>query len=155
MSGAESLPRVGQTVLVRFLESQILYQAAGSVALWQEDWEKGQWSLPSFLSWRKLSPALTLMPDTSTSPCVPLVPFKLLPQCWSSKGVSLSKFMCGSFKSNCLGLQKFLPLTQSPLVFAARSYGDLSAWHWNPGLEGPVLELGLLTPAISLPRYPS
>ena len=37
------------------------------------------------------------MPDTSGSPCMPLVPFKLLPQCWSSEGMSLSKYMCGPF----------------------------------------------------------
>ena len=42
--------------------------------------------------------------------------------------------MCRFFKRNCLGLQKCLPLTQSPRVYAARSCGDLSSWHWNPGL---------------------
>ena len=42
--------------------------------------------------------------------------------------------MCGFFKRNCLGLQQFLPPNQSPLVFAARNSGDLSSWHWNPGL---------------------
>ena len=46
----------------------------------------------------------------------------------------LSKSVCGFFKGHCLGLQKFLPLTQSPLVFAARSSEDLPSWHWNPGL---------------------
>ena len=35
--------------------------------------------------------ALTLMPDTSVSPHVPLVPFQLLPQCWSPEEVSLHK----------------------------------------------------------------
>ena len=42
----------------------------------------------------------------------------------------------GSSRSTCLGLQKFFPLTQSLLVFAARSYGGLSSWLWNPGLGG-------------------
>ena len=42
--------------------------------------------------------------------------------------------MCGFFKRDCLGLQQFLPPTQSPLVFASRSCGDLSSWHWNPGM---------------------
>ena len=27
---------------------------------------------------------------------------------------------------------------QSPLVFTARSYGDFSSWHWNPGLGGLI-----------------
>ena len=42
--------------------------------------------------------------------------------------------MCGFPKRNCLGLQNPPPPTQSLLVFAARSCGDLSSWHWNPGL---------------------
>ena len=58
--------------------------------------------------------------------------------------------MCGFFKRNCLGLQKFLPPTQSPLVFAARSCGDLSSWHWNPCLGGLVWGWDS-----SLPIYPS
>ena len=65
------------------------------------------------------------MPDTPVSPYMPLVPFKLLPLCWSSEGVSLSKSVRGFFKGNCLKIQQFLLLTQCPLVFAARSYGDL------------------------------
>ena len=60
---------------------------------------------------------------------MPWVPFK----CWSSEGVSLIKSVCGFFKRNCLGLQNFLLLTQSLLIFADRSYEDFS-WHWNPGL---------------------
>ena len=43
--------------------------------------------------------------------------------CRSSEGVSLSKSMCGFFKGNCLGLQKFLPLTQSPLVLQPEIMG--------------------------------
>ena len=38
--------------------------------------------------------------------------------------------MCGFFKKNCLGLQQFLPPTQSLLLFTARSCGNLSSWHW-------------------------
>ena len=58
--------------------------------------------------------------------------------------------LCGSFKGNCLGLQKFLPLTLSLLVFAARSYRNLSSWLWNPGLGGLVWVW-----ETSLLRYPS
>ena len=79
-------------------------------------------------------PALTLMPYASASPSMPLVPLKLLFCCWSSEGVSMNKFLHGFFKRNCLGLEKFLPPTQSLLVFAARSCGDLPSWYWNPGL---------------------
>ena len=34
-----------------------------------------------------------------------------------------SKSLCGFFKGNCLGLQKFLPLTQSPLVLQPEIMG--------------------------------
>ena len=46
--------------------------------------------------------------------------------------------------------QKFLPLTQSPVVFVARSCGCLSTWHWNLGLGSLVWAWDS-----SLLRYPS
>ena len=49
---------------------------------------------------------------------------------YSSEKMSPSKSLCGPFKRNCLSLPQF----QSPLAFTARNYGDLSSWHWNPGL---------------------
>ena len=75
------------------------------------------------------------MPDTSVSSCVPLG----LSSCYPNAGVQkvlvrVGESVRGFFKRNCLGLQKFLLPTQSSLVFAARSCGDLSSWHWNPGL---------------------
>ena len=53
------------------------------------------------------------MPDTSVPPCMPLVPFKIPPWCWSSEGVSLNKLVCEFFKRDCLGLQKILLPNQS------------------------------------------
>ena len=87
---------------------------------------------------------------TMASACLNSRHFYFLPVCqWcfsssypgagAQEGVSLSRRVCvWFFKRNCLGLKQFLPQTQSPLVFAARSCGDLSSWHWNPGLEGLV-----------------
>ena len=77
LGGVESLgiSKVGQTVLARLLESQIWLQLASSVAVWGEVLKKGQW------------PLFALMPDTSVSPCMPLVSFKLLLWCWCSAGV--------------------------------------------------------------------
>ena len=49
--------RAEQTVLVRLMESQIWHLPAVSVSLWGEGSQKGQWSLPTFLSGRKLSPS--------------------------------------------------------------------------------------------------
>ena len=136
---SQETSRAGQTMLARLMESQIWHLPASSVTLWEEDSLKGQWPLPAFLSGRKLSPALTLMPDTSVPHHMTLVSFRLLHQSWNSGGVSLSKSVCEFFKRNCLGLQKILPPTQTPLLFAARSYGNcLSFWHWNPGLGGLV-----------------
>ena len=81
LGGAESLgiSKAGQTALAPLMESQILHQLASSIALWGEGLEKGQW------------PLLSLMPDSSVPPYMPLVPFKLLLQCWSSERVSLSR----------------------------------------------------------------
>ena len=97
-----------------------------------------KWSMalcPPFSLEESCPSALTLLLDTSAPPCMPLLPFKLLTQCWSSEVISLSKSICGFFKGNCLGFQKFILPTQSPPDFAARSYGDLSFWHWNPRLR--------------------
>ena len=110
---------------------------------------------PPFLWGESCPPALTLMPDTSFSPCMPLVPFKLLLQCWSSEGVSLSKFMCGFCKRNYLGLQKFFLQTQFPLLLQAEIMGTyflaLEPWAGQPGMG-----LEFLTPKISLLKfYPS
>ena len=64
-------------------------------------------------------------------------PFKRLPWCCSSEGISLSRWVCVCvLQEELLWLQQCLPLTQFPLVFAARSCGDLSFWHWNHGLLG-------------------
>ena len=95
------------------------------------------------------TPALAPIPGTSVLPCMPLVSFKMLPQCWSSVGVSLSKSVCRPFKRNCLGIQRFLPLAQSPLVFMPISHGNLSFQYWNPG-QGAGLVWGWDP---SLPRY--
>ena len=80
----------------------------GSVTLGGRSSVKGRWPRPPFCLEESCPPSLSLMPDTSVSPYMPPVPFKLLPQCWSLEGVSLSKSLCGFFKRNFLGLQKFL-----------------------------------------------
>ena len=82
-----------------------------------EGLSKEQWPLSALLSGRKLSPALTLMPNNSVPPCMSLVPFKMLPQHWSSELMSLSS-VCRPFRRNCLGLQKpSVSLSHSRLWF--------------------------------------
>ena len=66
----------------------------GSVALWLwggriQERDNGL-CLPFYLG-ESCPPALALMPDTSATPCMPLVPFKLLLRCWSLEGVTRSK----------------------------------------------------------------
>ena len=77
LGGAESLglTRAGQIVLARLMEFQIWHQLAGTM---RGGCRKGTMA------------SAHLDANTSVSPCVPLVPFKLLPWCWSSEGVSLS-----------------------------------------------------------------
>ena len=123
MGGTESqgISRAGQTVSTKMS----LRYGSHLLALWLcgdrvQKMDNGL-CLPFSLG-KSCPPALALMPDTSVPPCMLLVPFKLLPQCWSSEEVSLNKSLCGFFKRNCLELQKFLPLTQLPLVFAATIY---------------------------------
>ena len=72
---------------------------------------------------------------------------------------NFSQYVTGAFQAATLmvelrfwGLQKFLPPTQSVLVFAARSCGDLFSWHWNISL-GWEPGVGLLAPKIPLPNF--
>ena len=71
---------------------------------------KGQWLLPA-LQWEKAAPpALTLEPENSVPPHMPLMLFKLLPQCWSSEQVSLSasKPIHRPFKKNFWNFRNLL-----------------------------------------------
>ena len=67
--GSLGISKVGETVLTRLMESLIGHHPACFMALQGEGSEKGQ------------SLLLVLMSDTSASSSMPLVPFKLPPQC--------------------------------------------------------------------------
>ena len=57
--------------------------------------------------WDKTVPSpFTLMLDNSVPPCVSLMPFEMLFQCWNLERVSPNKSVCRTFKRNFLGLQK-------------------------------------------------
>ena len=78
-------------------------------------------TMAALFLWEKAAPtpAPTLMSDNSVPACVSSAqPFKLLPQRWSSEGVSPRKAMSGPFKRNCLGLHK-------PSVFLSHNPGWL------------------------------
>ena len=147
---SQGISRSGQSVLARLTESQIWHWPASAAALWVLVSERGNGLYLPFCLKENCPPALALMPDSSLPHNMPLVPFKQLPWFWSSERVNLSKSMCEFFKGNWLRLQQFLPPTQSPLVFVAKSYEVLSSWHLNPGLWGLVWGWDSL-----LLRYPS
>ena len=135
MDGTEpqEISRVGQTVLVRLMESQIWHLPAGSglCGSVREGFRKGTMV---FLG-ESCSPAFTLMPDTSVPPHETLVTFRMLHQCWSLEQLSLHKSMCGFFKRNSFGLQQCLPLTQSPLVFCSQKLWGLTFLALEPWVE--------------------
>ena len=110
-------------------------QLCGSV---EGGFRKETMASASLSFWEKADPSSCLDAKHFSSPCMLLVLFKFLPWCWSSEGLNLSESVFKLFKRNCLGLQKFLLLTQSSPGFAARNYGDLSSWHLSPGLGGLV-----------------
>ena len=144
--------RAGNLCWTRLMESPI--QCHCSVAfLWgraQKGDDATAWPL-EFYPGESCPPALTLMPDASFSSRMPLVTFQLLPWCWSPEGVSLvsPKSVVSLLRVEAWG-SWFLLLLQPPLNFTARSYGDLSFWHWNPGLGGLMYGWDLL-----LLKYPS
>ena len=80
LSGTESLGvfRVGHTVLARLMESQIWHQPVGSVALGGRVQKRDTGLYLPFSLGKGCPPALTSMSDTLVSPCILLVPFKLL-----------------------------------------------------------------------------
>ena len=106
-------------------------------------------AVPAFLSGRKLSPSSCL--DARYFQFL-TVGHWCLSSCYPGARAqrSESKFVCGFFNRNCFRLQEFLSPTQSLLASAARSYGDLSPWHCNPGLGTLVWDWDS-----SLLRYPS
>ena len=111
-------------------------------ALLGEGSAKGQW------------PLLAPIPGTSVSLYIPLVPFKLPPQCWSTEGASLSRWVRvrvpqeeplrapAASSTNSIPTGFLSPLLQG-LIFLA-----LEPWAGGPGVG-----LGLLAPKISLLNF--
>ena len=66
--------------------------------------------------------------------------------------MSLGKFVCGFFKRNCLGLQKFLPRTHSCWVLQPEVMGTYLSGTGTL-CRGLGVGLGLLTPRIFLPNF--
>ena len=82
--------------------------------------------------------ALTLMPDTSIHPYMPLVTFNLL-QGWIPQGVNLSKFLCGAFQEEMPENPTFFFPTDSTLTgFYSQKLWGLIFLALNPELHGQV-----------------
>ena len=114
--GPQGITRMWQTLWAWLVKTQIWSLPAGSV--------EGTMASDSTSDWQRV--VCTTSPLTppwfQTIQSLParifLIPFKLLPQLWSSKGVSLSKCEGPLRGTNCLGLQQPRPTqSQSPEVF--------------------------------------
>ena len=103
--------------------------------------------LPAFLSERKLSLSFHLDANHFSFFLHATGDFEAATPMLELRGSSQSKFMCGL--GGTAWDEKFLPPTESLLIFTARSYEDLFSWHWNPGLDGLVWGWDSL-----LPSYP-
>ena len=123
-------------------------------------WGQRAWKGDNATAWpeRKLSPwhlppcqSLHFLHVLGKGP-ICYLPFQLLLWCWIPERVGLHEcsVCCGPFERSLLRIPQFLPLPQMPLVFAARSFGDLSYWRCSPGLGGLVWGWYCL-----LLRYPS
>ena len=89
--GGVSGKHQGGTKSVRQVdETQIWHPLVSSAGEGVVFSEKEQWPLLALLSGKKQPhpPDLDLIPDNSVYPHISLVPFKLLPQYWSSQGAS-------------------------------------------------------------------
>ena len=81
---------------------------------------------------------------------MPLVSFKLLPWCWSSEAVSLSRWVCvGSLRGTAWGSRSFFPQL-NPHYFLQPEVVGTYLPGTGPWAGGPCVGLGLLTPEISL-----
>ena len=113
--------------------------------LWMVGSSKGQWPLPALVSGGKLPPhlLLALLPNNSVLSHMSLVPFRLLPYCWSSEGVSPSKFVCGPFKRKAWGSRR----PPSPSASIPSDFYSQGLWGLLfLVLEPPVGGLGPFTP---------
>ena len=94
------------------------------------------------------------MLDSSVPPCMPLVPLKLLPQCCSSDGMTLSKFVCGYLRGTAWGSRSFFHWI-NPCSCLQPEVRGLIFLALVPSAGSPAVELGLPTPELSLPNcYP-
>ena len=88
--------RVRWRVLAWLIVTQMWYPPTGSIGA---KLNKGTESYTSTsVKEKPAPPTLAPSPDYSVPAYMSLQPFELLPQCWSSEQVSLSKFVCRPFK---------------------------------------------------------
>ena len=77
--------------------------------------------------------ALALMPDTSVSPCIPLMPFNMVPWCWSSEEWVWVSPLVGSLRGAAWDSMSFFHWLSLHWFLQPEVWG-LSLWNWNPGL---------------------
>ena len=78
------------------------------------------------------------MLSTSISPCMPLVTFKLLPQCWNSEGVNMSRWVHVCIpQEELLGAQVVSSTNSTPTGFCSQKLYGLIFLVLEPWARGP------------------
>ena len=92
------------------------------------------------------------MPATLVSLCIPLVPFKLLPPCWSSEGMSRWVHVWVP-QEDLLRAPTASSTDSIPTGFHSKKLWGLIFLALESWAEGPGMGLGLLTPKIPLLNF--
>ena len=141
LGGTESLGifKAGQTLLARLIESQIWHQLTNSVG---QGFRKGTMAT-ACLDARHYS-----------SLCMPLVPFMLLPWCWSSEGVTLNRWVCvWILWEELFGAPEVSSTDSIPAGFCSQKLLGLTFLALEPWGREPGVRLELLIPEISLLNF--
>ena len=93
------------------------------------------------------------MGDLSVSLCMPLAPFKVLPQCWSPEGVSLSKSTCGALQEEMPENPTVSSADPTPTGFYSQKLWGLIFLALRPWAGWSGLELGPLATKVTLPIF--
>ena len=110
-------------------------------ALCGESSKKVQWPLPALLSEGKLSLSFHADPSHFSSSPMPLVPVKMLPQCWISEGVIWVSLCMGPLRGTAWNSRSFLSsITSIPMGFYSQKFWRLiflvlEPWAGGPGMD--------------------
>ena len=93
------------------------------------------------------------MPDNSVPPHVSLIPFYLMPRCWSSERVSPISLCVGPLRENAWDSRNLLSLSYNPAAFHSQKLWGLLFPALESWAGGPGVWLGPLAHGIPLPIF--